>query len=245
MTSERKPLARRALLFASMACVLGAGAVFGFRTPRNLEALPKTGAVTVWVFFPDNTAAAGAAVVAGGMVHAADERGGVVLTGIPAMFGVVSAEAVRKEGGFLGLFRQEVRYEAFRTYDGKPESRIEIRLVLTRQERVERACRSCHPDHQAQERSMTRCVHKSGVPLKTIQVNQVRRFNEENEKARKSGKRGYPKIEPEFLKVGIFSEKQAILVCTSCHSRHISTGSRAYVLMPFEEKSVLCRGCHV
>lgn len=245
MRTERKPSLRWVLLLASMTCFLGAGAVFGFRSPRNLDALPKTGSVAVRVLFPDNTAAAGAVIVAGGKAYSADERGEVVLEGIPAMYGVVFAEAVRKEGGVLGFFREEVRHEAFQVYDGKPASRLEIRLTLTPQQEVERACRTCHPDHMGQERSVPRCVHKSGVPLKAAQVKRVGEFNEENDKARKSGKRNYPRIVPEIRKKGFFSERQAILVCTSCHSRHVATGSRAYVLMPFEEKSVLCRGCHV
>lgn len=245
MRVARKSSLRKVFLCGAIVFLAGAGTSYGFRPPRNLEALPKTGAVTVRAFLPDNTAASGAVVVAGGKAYTADERGGVLLNGIPAMYGVVSAVAVRKEGGVLGLFRQEVRYETFHAYDGKPALPLDIRLNLARQDGVERACRSCHPDHQGQERAVTRCVHKSGIPLKAAQLQRIGQFNEENEQARKSGKQAYPRIEPEFRKKGFFSEKQAILVCTSCHSRHVSTGSRAYVIMPFEEKSILCRGCHV
>ena len=34
------------------------------------------------------------------------------------------------------------------------------------------------------------------------------------------------------------------VICDTCHSRHMPTGQRQFVKMPFDEDSVLCYECH-
>jgi len=207
----------------------------------------QTGPVTVRVEFPDGSPAAGAVVSTGRRRFVADAGGTVSIGGIPAVRGVASADTTRLEGGFFGWFRKKVRYTAFHAVQPVPGAPLQIVLKLSPTPDLEAACRSCHPDKPSGAERNIRCVHSSGVPLKPALAGRVAQFNKENDALRLAGKSYYPPIVLETRKVrkGFFSESRPFLTCESCHSNHVDTGHIAYVIMPFSEKSVLCRGCHV
>jgi hypothetical protein len=212
-----------------------------------LSDLPKSGNVTVRVVFPDGSPAAGATVTIGRQRFTADPKGTVPVPGIPAAHGVATADTRRQEGGFLGLFRKNVRYTAFSAVQPSAGNPLEVQLTLGATPDLDSRCRSCHPDKPTGVSPMVKCTHSSGVPVKPALANRVAQFNQENEVLRKAGKPYYPAIvlEQRRVKKGLFGEDQPFLTCESCHSNHVETGEFAYVLMPFAEKSILCRGCHV
>jgi hypothetical protein len=208
---------------------------------------PRTGAVSLRVVLPDGSPATGAAVTVGRRLLSADAAGNVSVTSIPVGSGVVSGEIRRKEGGFLGMFRKDVLYAGFLPIEPREGAPLSATLTISPIIDPETSCRKCHPDKGGRS-AMIKCAHRSGIPLKPAQASRVLQFNKENEGLRKSGSPGYPSIPLDTRKVGsgLFGgEKKPFLVCASCHSNHVETGQRAYVLMPFDEASVLCRGCHV
>ena len=209
--------------------------------------LPKSGAVHVRVAFPDEVPASGAVVTIGRQRFTADAKGVVALPGIPASPGVATAVTWRQEGGFLGFFRKNMRYGAFSASLPTAGAPLEMRLKLSPAPDLDAMCRSCHPEKGAGAARIIKCTHSSGVPLKPALADRVARFNRENEELHKAGKPYYPAIVLEQRKIrkGLFGEDRPFLTCESCHSNHVDTGERAYVLMPFAEKSILCRGCHV
>lgn len=207
---------------------------------------PKTGEATVRVLFPDGTPASGATVVIDRKRHSADASGIVKIPGVAARSGVVGGEGARKEGGLLGFFRKEVLHAGFLPVDAKAGTPLDVQLKLAPVGDMDSVCRSCHPDKDDKRSGIIKCTHPSGRVLKPALANRVRQFNAGNETLKKEGKPFYPPIVVDSSrKKGIFSEKQSVLVCLSCHSRHEETGQRTYVLMPFFDKSILCRGCHV
>ncbi len=247
MRNRLRILAAFAATLAVAALAAGATAfpVSG-RRPSPAD-LPKSGPVTVRVAFPDGAPAKGAVVTMGRQRFVADAKGVVAVDGIPALPGVAAADTVRVEGGFLGFFRKSVRYSAFSPVQPAAGAPLELALKLSPTPDLDFRCRTCHPDKPTSVAPLIRCVHKSGVPLKPALAGRVAQFNRENEELRKAGKPYYPPIVLETRKVkkGLFPETQPFLVCESCHSNHVETGYGAYVIMPFSEKSTLCRGCHV
>lgn len=211
------------------------------------ESLPKSGEVTIRVAFPDNTAAPGAVVTVGRRKFLADAKGTAAAGGIPAAPGIASADTLRQEGGFLGFFRKTVRYTAFSAIAPTAGAPLDVRLTLGPTPDLDAKCRSCHPDKPTGASPLRKCTHPSGVPLKVPLANRVAKFNQENEALRKSGKPAHPAIALDQRKVkkGLFGEDRQFLTCESCHTNHVDTGNAAYVIMPFAEKSILCRGCHV
>jgi len=209
--------------------------------------LPKSGAVTVRVVFPDAAPAAGAVVTIGLQRYTADAKGVVTVAGIPASPGVAAAVTRRQEGGFLGFFRNDVRYSAFSQVVPAAGTPLEVGLTLSASPDLDARCRSCHPEKAAGAARIVKCTHSSGVPLKPALAARVAQFNRENEDLQKAGKPYYPAIvvEQRRIRKGLFGEDQPFLTCESCHTNHVETGYRAFVLMPFSEKSILCRGCHV
>lgn len=208
---------------------------------------PKSGAVTVHIAFPDGKPASGAVVTIGRQRFIANAGGVVSLPGIPASPGVATAVTSRQEGGFLGFFRKNARYAGFTAIFPAARVPLEAGLKLSPAPDLDALCRSCHPGKGAGAARIIKCTHSSGVPLKPALAGRVAQFNRENEELRKAGKPYYPAIVLEQRKVrkGLFGEDRPFLTCESCHSNHVDTGEFAYVLMPFAEKSVLCRGCHV
>lgn len=209
--------------------------------------LRKSGEVTIRAVFPDNIAAPGAVVTVGRQRFVADGKGVVTVAGIPVAPGVATADTQRQEGGILGFFRKTVRYTAFSAVLPAVGTPLDVRLTLAQTPDLDARCRSCHPDKPTSMSPMVKCTHSSGVPLKPALADRVARFNQENETLRKSGKPYSPAIplERRRVKKGLFGEDRPFLTCESCHSNHVDTGEHAYVLMPFAEKSILCRGCHV
>jgi len=237
------------MLLAVLLLTLLSGRATGF--PRQSQNKPpegaRTGEVTVRVVFPDGTPVPGAAVVVARKRYTADIAGVVKVHEVAARSGVAGAEATRMEGGLLGFFRKEVRYAGFLPLEIKAGTHQEVRLILAPVADMDQLCRSCHPEKDAKEAGIIKCTHKSGVPVKPEQAARVASFNRENEELRKAGKPFFPSIvlEPRKVRKGLFSETKPFLVCGSCHTNHVETGHHAYALMPFAEKSVLCRGCHV
>jgi len=212
---------------------------------------PATGTggavATVRAVLPDGTPAAGAVVTFGGKRYVADAQGTVKGPGIFARPRLVTGDLTRQEGGFLGFFRKSVRYAAFvpvNTAAGLPP---EVRLPLVPVADMDEACKACHPPKATADQPFERCVHQSGVPLKPALAARVTQFNKENDDLRNSGKPAYPALVLESRKAGkgLFGETRKILVCTTCHTNHVESGYKAYVLMPFSDRSVLCLGCHV
>jgi predicted CXXCH cytochrome family protein len=247
---EKTARSRVALAAAAFSAVvlLSAGAVAFNGTGKTTPGTdtPRSGAVTVRVAFPDSTPASAALVVAGQRKHDADAKGVVSIPGgIPAASGVAAADVTRLEGGFLGLFRKTVRYTAFRPVAPSGGAPVTIDLKLQPTPDIDTACKACHPEKRTSVVPLFRCAHKSGIPVKQEQADRVARFNKENEEMKKAGKTSYPAIVLDFRKKGFLSEKVPYLTCESCHSNHVATGTRQYVLMPFDEMSILCRGCHV
>jgi len=208
---------------------------------------PKSGEVSIRVTFPDGVPAPGAVVTIGRQRFTADAGGVVASPGIPASPGVAAAVAWRQEGGFLGFFRRNARYAAFAATSPAVGTRLDIGLKLSPAPDLDATCRSCHPEKAAGAARIIKCTHSSGVPLKPALADRVARFNRENDALHKAGKPYYPAIvlEQRRVRKGLFGEDRPFLTCESCHSNHVDTGERAYVLMPFAEKSILCRGCHV
>jgi len=247
---EKTALSRVALAAAAISAVVllsaGALAVDGAGKSQPGPDTRKSGTVTVRVVFPDGSPASAARVVAGQQAHDADAKGTVSIPGgIPASSGVAAADVTRLEGGFLGLFRKPVRYTAFRPVAPASGAPVTLDLKLQPTADLDAACKSCHPEKRTSVVPLFRCAHKSGIPVKQAQADRVAGFNKENEYLKKSGKASYPAIVLDFRKKGFLSEKVPYLTCESCHSNHVATGTRQYVLMPFDEKSILCRGCHV
>lgn len=246
--SNRKPLF--SLLLAVILLAGASTAILAFAgkgSPDKWDNLPNSGELTVTVTYPDGQPASGVNVIAGRKANRSDRDGVLKLTGIAAAPGVVSAEIVRPEGGFLGMFRNQVRYAAFKQVDPVAGSPLQAKLQLAPVSDLDSACRSCHPEKASSVNPIVRCVHKSGVPVKQAQVVRVRQFNRENEALHKAGKPAMPPIQlnEQAGKTGLFKSRQAVLGCMSCHTNHINTGVRKYVLMPFDDPSTLCRGCHV
>lgn len=238
------------LFVIGLALAFPTGSVKAFATAEKRASTteqPKSGAVTVLIAFPDGKPAPGAVVTIGRQRFIADAGGVVSLPGIPASPGVAAAVAWRHEGGFLGLFRKNARYAAFTATSPAMGARLEVGLKLSPAPELDTMCRSCHPEKGAGSARIIKCTHSSGVPLKPALAGRVAQFNRENEELRKAGKPYYPAIVLEQRKVrkGLFGEDRPFLTCESCHSNHVDTGEFAYVLMPFAEKSTLCRGCHV
>lgn len=209
--------------------------------------LPKSGPVDVRMVFPDGTPAAGGVVTIGRRRLIADAKGAVATAAVPAVPGVATGDATRLEGGFLGFFRKPVRYTAFSPVSPSPGKPLDVVLNLSSTPDIDARCRSCHPDKPASGAPIIRCVHKSGVFLNPALAGRVVQFNKENEDLRKAGKPYYPPIvvETRRMKKGFFGENRSFLTCESCHSNHVDTGYLSHVLMPFSDKSILCRGCHV
>jgi len=245
--TARSRVALAAAAFSAVA-LLSAGAL-AFNGAGKSQTGPdtgKSGTVTVRVVFPDGSPASAALVVAGQRKHDADAKGMVSIPGgIPAASGVAAADITRLERGFLGLFRKTVRYAAFRPVTPAGGAPVTIDLKLQPTPDLDAACKACHPEKRTSVVPLFRCAHKSGIPVKPAQADRVARFNKENEDLKKAGKTSYPAIVLDFRKKGFLSEKVPYLTCESCHSNHVATGTRQYVLMPFDEKSILCRGCHV
>ena len=208
--------------------------------------VPRSGAVALKVVFSDGSPAAAAVVTVGRKIWTADATGTVQVSSIPVASGVASGEIRRKEGGFLGFFKKEIHYAGFISIEPKEGGSLSATLTLSRTEDLDQVCRKCHPEKGGRS-AVIKCAHKSGVPVKPAQAGRVAQFNKENDDLRKSGKQYYPAIVLETRKAGsgLFGEKKPFLVCASCHANHVETGQRAYVLMPFDDISVLCRGCHV
>lgn len=235
---------------ALVACALAAAAdgFVGMGRKAPGPDAPKSGPVVVTVRYPDGAPAKGIPVVAGRGEYSTDGDGSVAVTGgVPSIPGVFSAVASRGEGGFLGMFKKNVLYAAFEQVHPKAGQPLEIALKLSPAPNLDAACRPCHPEKGQGIGAVIKCTHKSGVPVKPEQAARVASFNRENEELRKAGKPFYPAIvlEPRKVGKGLFSETKPFLVCGSCHTNHVETGQFAYALMPFAEKSVLCRGCHV
>jgi predicted CXXCH cytochrome family protein len=145
------------------------------------------------------------------------------------------------------MFKRQVRYAAFQQIDPKAGEPLKVQLKLAAMASLDPSCLSCHPSKPTSVNPVVRCAHKSGVPVKKAQVDRVRAFNRENEALKKAGKPAMPPIilGESAAKTGLFAGKSAVLACTSCHTNHVDTGIRKYVLMPFDDPSTLCRGCHV
>lgn len=236
----------RIVSVAILALVL-AGAFEAAAKGPSASDTPRSGVVSIRVVMPDGSPASGAVVTMGRTTFAADAEGKVSAASIPVGSGVASGEIRRKEGGVLGLFRNDVRYLGFLAIDPKEGTGLSAALPLSPVTDMDSSCRKCHPEKGGRAAAI-KCAHKSGVPVKPLQAARVAQFNKDNDGLRKSGKAGYPAIVLETRKVGsgfFGGRKTPFLVCTSCHSNHVETGQRAYVLMPFDEVSVLCRGCHV
>ena len=236
--------------FAAGLFLAAAGSSVAFVTMAKKPSpadLPKSGEVAVRVMFPDGAPAPGAVVTVGRQRFTADPKGVVTAGGIPASQGVATADTVRQEGGFLGFFRNNVRYTAFSPVTPSAGTPLEVRLTLAQTPDLDARCRACHPTKPAGGSTRIKCTHSSGVPMKPALANRVAQFNQENEALRKAGKTYYPAIalEQRRVKKGLFGEDQPFLACVSCHSNHVDTGEYAFVIMPFAEKSILCRGCHV
>lgn len=242
----------RGMAARRIACALILAVVFAVPLPAagkgpSAKDTPRSGAVSLRVVMPDGSPAAGAVVTMGRSILSADPKGKVSATSIPVGSGVVSAEIRRKEGGFLGLFRKDVSYAGFLPIDPKEGVALSATLPLTPVAELDPSCRKCHPEKGGRG-AMIKCAHRSGIPVKPEQAARVSNFNKENEELRKYGKAGHPAILLESRKVGsgfFGGGRKPFLVCLSCHSNHVETGQRAYVLMPFDEVSVLCKGCHV
>jgi hypothetical protein len=211
------------------------------------DGLPASGEVVVTVQFPDGKPAGGAMVVVGRKAVKADESGSVKVAGIPAATGVVAVDTARAEGGFLGLFKKNIRYAAIQQVEAKAGAPLKVQLKLAPVSDPDASCRSCHQDKATSTAPVVRCVHKSGVPVKAAQVAKVQQFNSKNEALRKAGKPAMPPIilGERLDNKGLFKSRIAVLNCLSCHTNHLDTGIRQYVLMPFDDPSTLCTGCHV
>lgn len=248
----RKQSDKRGMVPERIACFLILWAVFAAPLPVAAKGpaaadTPRSGEVSLRVVFPDGSPAAGATVTVGRRSWKADAAGTVSAPSIPVGSGVAAGEIRRKEGGFLGLFRKAVTYAGFLLIEPGEGVALTATLPLSPVADLDQSCRKCHPEKGGRA-SMIKCAHKSGIPVKPAQAARVADFNKGNEELRKSGKAGYPAIVLDARKVGsgfFGGEKKEFLVCASCHSNHVETGQRAYVLMPFDEVSVLCRGCHV
>ena len=247
--SSRKTMMNRVILVALLlvftACTVLAFSGMGARS--RWVGLPASGEMSVIVRFPDGRPAGGAFLSAGRKALRTGKNGALNVAGVPAAPGVVSAEIVRGEGGFLGMFKTDVRYAAFQQIDPKVGEPLKVELKLSAVSNIDTVCRSCHPDKAGAANPHIRCAHKSGIPLKQAQVDRVRAFNRENEALKKAGKPAMPPIvlAVNTVNPGFFKEKRTVLVCLSCHTNHVDTGIRKYVLMPFDDPSTLCRGCHV
>jgi len=246
-TSARSRIARAVTAFPAVLLLsVGALAFDGMGNATPGQDTPRSGAVTVRVAYPDGSPASAALVVAGQRKHDADAGGMVSIPGgIPAASGVAAADVTRLEGGFLGLFRKTVRYTAFRPVTAAPGAPVTLDLKLQPTPDLDAVCRTCHPEKKTSTVPLFRCAHKSGIPVKPAQAGRVARFNKENEELKRAGKSSFPAIVLDFRKKGFLSEKVPYLTCESCHSYHVAPGTRQYVLMPFDAKSILCRGCHV
>lgn len=212
--------------------------------PPSSVAAPET---VIKAVLPDGSPAAGAVITFGGKRYVADAQGTAKGPGIFRRPRLVTGDLVRQEGGVLGFFRKSVHYGAFLPVETAAGPPREIRLPLAQVAEMDEACRACHPSKATENHPFERCVHKSGVPLKPAMEARVSQFNKENDNLRNTGKPAYPPIAPERRKVrkGLFGETREYLVCLTCHSNHVDSGYKAYVLMPFSDKSVLCLGCHV
>ena len=231
-----------------LAAAMGSSMAFvSMAKKSSLADLPKSGEVSVRVTFPDGAPAPGAVVTIGRRQFTAGAGGGIVVPGIPASRGVAASVVWRQEGGFLGFFRRNTRYAAFTAISPAAGIPLDVGLRLSPAPDLDARCRSCHPEKGAGAARIIKCTHPSGVPLKPALADRVAKFNKENEELHNAGKPYYPAIVLEQMKIrkGLFGEDRPFLTCESCHSNHVDTGEHAYVLMPFAEKSILCRGCHV
>lgn len=232
---------------AALFAVVNADAFLAASRKPSPADLPKSGPVAVRMVFPDGTPAARGVVTIGRRRLTADEKGAVATAAVPAVSGVATGDATRMEGGFLGFFRKPVRYTAFSPVSPLPGKPLDVVLNLSPTPDIDARCRSCHPDKPTGAAPAMRCVHKSGVFLEPALAGRVVEFNKKNEDLRRAGKPYYPPIavETRRMKKGFFGENRSFLTCESCHSNHVDTGYLAYVPMPFSDKSILCRGCHV
>jgi hypothetical protein len=243
----RKPRGIVRIACAAILAAVLAGTFDADAKGPSAKDTPRSGAVSLRVVMPDGSPAAGAVVTMGRRSLSADAAGKVSATSIPVRSGVVSGEIRRKEGGFLGLFRKDVFYSGFLSIEPREGAPLSATLTISPVSDQDQSCRKCHPEKGGRAAAI-KCAHRSGIPVKSAQAARVAQFNKENDGLRKSGKAGHPVIALETRKVGsgLFGgDKKPFLVCASCHSNHVETGQRAYVLMPFDEVSVLCRGCHV
>lgn len=244
MAMDGTNVGRRIVVAVSAILVLSVGSpAWAAVAARGAE----TGEATVKAVLPDGAPAAGAIITFGGKRYVADARGTVKGPGIFARPRLVTGDLTRQEGGFLGFFSKSVRYAAFLPVTMTPGLPPEIRLSLTPVSNMDVMCQACHPPKATADHPIERCVHKSGVTLKPALEARVSQFNKENEGLRNAGRPAYPPIVLDTRKVkrGLFGETRKFLVCTSCHTNHVDSGYKAYVLMPFSDKSVLCLGCHV
>jgi len=245
MTSTFRPFFVVGLVLAA---ATGSSLAFVSMTMKPSPAdFPKSGEISVRVTFPDGAPAPGAVVTIGRQRFTAGAGGGIAVPGIPASPGVASAVAWREEGGFLGFFRRNARYAAFTATSPAVGTPLEVGLKLSPAPDLDARCRACHPEKGAGAARIVKCTHSSGVPLKPALADRVARFNRENEALHHAGKPYFPAIvlEQRRVRKGLFGDDRPFLTCESCHSNHVDTGEHAYVLMPFAEKSILCRGCHV
>jgi hypothetical protein len=234
-------------MFLVAATASAVAAFSGMGNNSKWAGLPASGEVVVTVQYPDGSPASGAKVVAGRKSFQAGRDGIMKTAGIPVAPGVVASEIIRGEGGFLGMFKNKVPYAAFRQVDPKAETPLQLQLKLAPVTSADAACLGCHPVKPTSVNPIIRCAHRSGIPVKQAQVDRVRQFNKENEALLKAGKPAMPPIVlvDNTVKSGFFSKKHYVLACISCHTNHVDTGVRNYVLMPFDSPSTLCRGCHV
>lgn len=162
---------------------------------------------------------------------------------VPVGNWVLTADVVLSEGGFLGLFARKVRYWGFVTEwveEGK-EAVVEIPLVVHGD--VDKTCRRCHPDRPTRTLPVQKCLHHSGKVLPPAMAAQAARYAEANEKARREKKPFWPPIRLEERKRPDGSV-EFLFDCESCHTAHAPTDAAPYVIAPYIDRAVLCKGCH-
>ncbi len=153
--------------------------------------------------------------------------------------------------------------------DPGADEEVELRLQPLPDAEVDAFCETCHPDNPCVELETFQDVLKSGKDLRGIIVPEDE-VEEYIERLMVQGlrKTTYSRIRyqdthpdgmnmeavlqaplseygesyrmPEALKL----REKKFVTCDTCHTRHIPTGQKQYVVMPYEEDNALCLECH-
>jgi predicted CXXCH cytochrome family protein len=153
--------------------------------------------------------------------------------------------------------------------DPSAEEPITLRLEALPPQRVNQTCGQCHESNPCMEQATFEQVVQSGKDLRGIIVREDR-MEETRRQLRQQGlqretyrKMRYQDTHPDGMNMelipileleeyrGRFRKptnlklvEDKFVNCDTCHTRHVPTAQKHYVVMPYEQESQLCYECH-